>query len=363
MEIESVAPSVLTQGTQTKSISNATAVNEADIPTAFSDLASSALGTEVLYTTDEFFAAASNLLTPTPAIQRPGVFISTGAFYDGWETRRHNPAPPDYVILRLGAAAGRVAAIEVDTAHFNGNHAEAVSIQGCFQPGGDEANAIVFGWGAGEGGWTSLLSRSPCGPNKRQAWTLPKLTKPITHLRLCMFPDGGIARLRVWGQAVAGEIAADEVVDLAAAVNGGVVVAWTNDRFGPASNILLPGRGKDMGDGWETARSREPGHEDRCVVRLGWRGRVQKIVVDTKDFKGNYPRAIRVEGLDASEVGDIEAHWTTLLTDRPVGPDAEWVFGTDLLDASARETAFQYIKLVMIPDGGIKRFRVFGRRE
>ncbi|KAI9801466.1 MAG: Allantoicase [Piccolia ochrophora] len=384
METESAAPSALSPPPLSPSASSTLPIpiGVSDIASTFStryiDLASSALTSRILTSSDEFFASAANLLNPTPPIHRPNTYISTGAWYDGWETRRHNRSPPDYAILRLGVASGRIAGVEVDTAFFVGNHAEAVSVQGCYMPG-DEADKEVVGWGAGKGGWEDILggvsgrgsaeqdSTGPlaCGPSQRHAWALPALTKPYTHVRLCMHPDGGIARFRVYGVAV--PIApkdAAEIVDLAAAVNGGVAVAASNERFGPRGNVLLPGRGKDMGDGWETARSRGAEHEDWCVVKLGWEGWVDRVVVDTKDFKGNFPREVRVEGMVKGTMGQEDEEWVILVGKSACGPDREHVFevGNGLAEA-VKERTFGVVKLVMIPDGGMKRLRVFGMRK
>lgn len=60
----------------------------------------------------------------------------------------------------------------------------------------------------------------------------------------------------------------NELIDLAHVFAGGRVISVSDQHYGKGSNLLLPGRGKDMGDGWETKRSREAGHKDWVLVRL-----------------------------------------------------------------------------------------------
>ncbi|OAA67264.1 allantoicase [Niveomyces insectorum RCEF 264] len=353
----------------------ATQIAAADIDKTFRsnsiDLVSAGLEGKVLAYSDQWFAEAANLLTPTPPIRAPGKMVYSGAWYDGWETRRHNPAPFDWVVVRLGVASGTVTGVEIDTAFFNGNEAPAISVEGCYRPGGDDE---VVAWGHGRGGWETILGRQPCGPSQRHGWRLATDTstaqaKAYTHVRLNMYPDGGIARFRLFGHAVP-VFPADPaaVFDLAAAQNGGVAVACSDQHFGTKDNLLLPGRGKDMGDGWETARSRTKGHVDWAIVRLGAPGRIQRIVVDTAFFRGNFPQKVRVEalhwtqpaGLSSSATGPAadDAAWREAVPASPCGPDQEHEFASQL----AADLVVTHVKLVMIPDGGVKRIRVFGTR-
>ncbi|EDN09481.1 allantoicase [Histoplasma capsulatum] len=358
----------------------------ADIDAVFSstttNLASTSLNATVLACSDEFFAAASNLLTPTPPIHRPGVFVHTGAWYDGWETRRHNQQEYDWVVIKLGVGSGIVVGVEIDTTYFVGNYGEGVVVEGAFV---DQENALASDVvKPAFNGWTTILPRQPCGPSRRQGWLLPRPSDPITHVRLRMYPDGGFSRLRLYGHAVppppplapktgvtAGEAAAaaTEVEELSSALMGGLVVSASNQHFTPASNILLPGRGQHMGDGWETARSRTPGHVDRAVVRLGLAGSVEKVVVDTKDFRGNFPRAVRVSGFLKKDVKDgrdpkaDDEGWVEVVRgDQPCKADLEHVFEGELLGNEVGGKVFSHVMLTMVPDGGVKRFRVFGRR-
>ncbi|KAA8646377.1 hypothetical protein EYZ11_008672 [Aspergillus tanneri] len=347
------------------------------------NLASSGLNSKVLACSNDFFAEASNLLTPTPPINRPGVFVHTGAWYDGWETRRHNPEPYDWVVIKLGAASATIQGVEVDTGFFVGNYGEKAELQGTYAPADsgvtddDIANPAYSGW-------TTILPPQPCGPSQRRAWKLndydPAHPKPYTHVRLLMYPDGGFGRLRLYGHAIPPTLSsavasADPsqlpTEELSSALLGGLALSASNQHFTPCSNLLLPGRGKDMGDGWETARSRTPGHVDWAIVKLGLTGSVSKVVVDTKDFRGNYPRAVRVHGLVAGSTaaGEVPAYdhpsWVELVQgDRPCQADTEHVFeGADLATGDNDARTFTHVKLTMVPDGGVKRFRIIGKRD
>lgn len=326
------------------------------------DLASSGLSSRILSTSDEWFAPASSLLSPTAPICRPGVYVHTGAWYDGWETRRHNPEPFDWVIVRLGPASGKVSGVEIDTAFFDGNHAPAVSVEGSFLPGGEEADKKVLE--RGFAGWEEVLPRVECGASRRHAWTVGESRKAYTHVRLCMYPDGGIARFRLYGTAVpVWPEDREEVVELSAAVMGGIAVSCSDQHFGVKDNLLLPGRGVDMGDGWETKRTRGAGHVDWVIVRLGARGVVESLVVDTAHFRGNFPQGVRVEGIDAGgetpAAGD--ARWVEVLGVQKLGPDSEHVYEKEGL-RNVDGKAYTHMKMTIIPDGGVKRFRVLGRR-
>ncbi|OTB04319.1 hypothetical protein M426DRAFT_73492 [Hypoxylon sp. CI-4A] len=286
------------------------------------DLISGTLGGKVLGFSDQWFADAINLITPTAPIRQPGKMVYTGAWYDGWETRRHNTEPFDWVVIRLGVASGTVEGVEVDTAFFNGNHAPAISVEGCFSSDDDE----VLSWKGGRGKWETILDIQECGPSQRFGWKLDNPTsKQYTHVRLNMYPDGGIARFRLFGHAVPVFPQDTEAIfDLAAAQNGGVAVSCSDQHFGTKDNLILPGRGKDMGDGWETARSRTKGHVDWTIIRLGAPG--------------------------AGEPGSDAEGWVEVLEPSKCGPDQEHKF-----PSAVKDKPFTHVKLTIIPDGGVKR--------
>ncbi|MCJ1477385.1 Allantoicase [Lambiella insularis] len=327
------------------------------------NLVSATLGSHILAYSDQFFADASNLINPRPPVHRPGYFVPSGAWYDGWETRRHNPEPFDWVVIRLGVASGKPKGVEINTAFFNGNEAPEISVDACYEDGEAADEAVM---NENFRSWKELLGRRPCGPSQRQAWKLDGKLNSITHVRLRMWPDGGIARFRLYGSAIpVWPSDPAQEVELSAAVMGGVATGCSDQHFGGKENLLLPGRGVDMGDGWETKRSRSQGHLDWVIVKLGAAGKISKIVVDTAHFRGNFPQGVKVEGADLIEGGVLkydDPSWVEVLPVQKVGPDQEFEFGKNMLLTSG-EKRFSHLKLTMIPDGGIKRFRAFGTRH
>lgn len=323
------------------------------------DLISGSLGGKVLGFSDEWFADAANLVTPTAPIRQPGKMVYTGAWYDGWETRRHNQEPFDWVVIRLGVASGTVEGIEVDTAFFSGNHAPAISVEGCFSQDDGE----VLSWKGGRGQWETILDARECGPSQRFGWRLEDgPTKQYTHVRLNMYPDGGIARFRLFGHAVPVFPEDPEaIIDLGAAQNGAVAVACSDQHFGTKDNLILPGRGKDMGDGWETARSRTKGHVDWAIIRLGAAALIQSFVVDTAYFRGNFPQKTKLDAINWTGEGEPAAEaegWTEVVSPSKCGPDQEHTF-----PCLAKDKPFTHVKLTIIPDGGVKRLRVLAKRS
>ena len=356
-----------------------------EIDTTFAhttNLASAALNTKVLSRSDDYFASATNLLTPTPPINRPGVFVHTGAWYDGWETRRHNPEPYDWVVIKLGVASAVIKGIEVDTGFFVGNFGEKAEVQATNAEGGVETSDEEIAK-AGYDKWETILPAKECGPSQRRAWWVGGQfsSKPYTHVRLLMYPDGGFGRLRLYGHAIPPALPAQVIAstdravlpveELSSALVGGLALGASDQHFTPCSNLLLPGRGENMGDGGETARSRGPGHVDWAIIKLGLPGSVARIVVDTKDFRGNFPRTVRVHGLVGrkDKEGQVPTHddpeWVELLKgDRACKADMEHVFEGDDLAAEGEDTrVFSHVKLTLVPDGGVKRLRILGRRK
>lgn len=302
------------------------------------------LGAEVIGYSDEFFAEASNLIQPTPPTCEVR-FVPSGRWYDGWETRRHNTEKSDWVIIKLGVTSSKILGVEVDTTYFNGNHAPAISVEGSM----DNCST-----------WTEIIGVHECMPTQQHFFlrTAGLTEKAYSHVRLHMYPDGGISRFRVYGEPVPVFPEPKEVIDMAAITNGGTTIAVSDQHFSPADNILLPGRGTDMSDGWETSRSRVPGHEDWAIVKLGAPTIIKQAVVDTAFFRGNFPQKIRVEGVNVSDNASAKAAkgWTVIIPDSETGPDREHHY--DIHD----QNFYTHVRLVMIPDGGIKRFRVFGTR-
>jgi allantoicase len=262
--------------------------------------------------------------------------------------------------LRLGTASGKVAGVEIDTAFFNGNHAPEIAVEGAFITSAEDEEAVKA---PSFTGWETILSKQTCGPSQRHGWLLDAPTsKAYTHVRLLMYPDGGIARFRLYGTAVP-VFPADTsaVLELSATVNGGVATACSDQHFGTKDNLLLPGRGVDMGDGWETKRTRGA-HVDWVIVRLGAPAEIDHVVVDTAHFRGNFPQKVQVfAGTFESDPQHDDEGWSEVLGPQKAGPDEERVFRNEL-ELGAVKGGVTHAKLVIIPDGGVKRFRVFGRR-
>ena len=366
-------------------------------------------------------------------MKKPGVYVETGAWYDGWETRRHNVRIDedglegegkggregevcDWVTFKMGVT-GRIRAVEVDTAAFVGNQGEGARVLGACE--GEGGNGGVK-WD------TEILPKCELSGDTRHVWLVGgddgigggKGEAGITHVKLQMFPDGGIARFRLYGDVLPNfaplhtlsPAQQSQEIELSAALNGGVMTGQSDQHFGKAANLLLPGRGRDMGDGWETKRSRGVGHEDFVVVRLGARGRVGRVLVDTMHFRGNFPRGVRVEGMDAGgdgggdggkdlplrRMGEEEGlgkgegggdregtgmageggfferdEGVAKAVEKEDKGEEEWkVLGTVEQCEKDKEheivieggVVCTHAKMVIIPDGGVKRFRVFGTR-
>jgi allantoicase len=316
------------------------------------DLALPRLGSEVVYATDEFFAPKERLIQPSAPVFIPDKYDAHGKWMDGWESRRRRDAGHDFCIVRLGKP-GRIQAVDIDTRHFTGNYPPAASIEWC------NTKEAVPGPNAA---WQPLLIATKLNGNSHNPH-LVSCPEIVTHLRLNIFPDGGVARLRVYGQVARSWSAEDGKVqvDLAAIENGGLPVACNDEHFGRLSNLIAPGKAKDMGDGWETRRRREPGH-DWAIVKLGHPGIIESIVVDTSHFKGNYPdrcfiQAIGPSALPNEELITQSMYWPVILPEQKLSADSEHRFVNEI--APHKPAAF--VRLNIVPDGGVARLRLLGR--
>ena len=322
------------------------------------NLADARLGAEAVQASDEFFAAKERMLDPAPPQFIPGKYDSNGKWMDGWESRRKRGPGHDWCIVRL-ARPGRIHGVELDTRHFTGNFPPAVSIDGGCLRDSEHIDSIE---------WFPLLPAVPMQGNHRHYHAFDHSSnKQVSHVRVKLLPDGGLARLRVYGTPVfnTGTDAAgtNDPVDLIAALNGGVVIAANNEHFGPASRLLLPGRGVDMGDGWETRRRREPGH-DWCIIQLARTGRIEAIEVDTAHFKGNFPdrcsiQAARVPASTPESLVTQSMYWPTLLPEQALRADAVHDYRAQIL---AHEP-ISHVRFNIHPDGGVSRLRLYGRPE
>lgn len=320
------------------------------------DLANPRLGAKALYASDDFFAEVSRMLDPAPAQFVPGKFDTNGKWMDGWESRRKRVAGHDWALIRLGVK-GRIRGFDVDTSHFTGNYPPAVSIEACVSES-DDVEVLKAAQ------WTEILPATPMGPNSHHVLRSVCEESVWTHLRVNMYPDGGIARLRVYGQPVGGLEAAGagSLVDLVALENGGRPVSWNDASFGSSvTALLLPGRGTNMGDGWETRRRREPGN-DWCVIELGAPGVVEKVEVDTAFFKGNFPESCSIQaarvvnGTDRS-ITTQSMFWETLLPPQRLSMDAVHSFSAEV----AQLGVITHVRFNIFPDGGVSRLRLWGK--
>jgi allantoicase len=326
------------------------------------DLAAARLGGEVLAANDEFFAEKENLLKPEPAIFIPDEYTDHGKWMDGWETRRRRTPGHDWCIVKLGLP-GVIHSIVVDTAFFKGNYPSHCSIEACgLPPGADATDAAVV--------WHPILAKQELAGDTKNTFTISapsNAPRRFTHLRLNIFPDGGVARLRVMGEVLpewTRVLAGGGDVDLAAAVNGGYVVDSSDRFFGEPRNMLMPYPAPNMGDGWETKRRRGPGH-DWAVTRLGIRGVIRRVELSTAHYKGNYPDTASIDaavvpdddrGVSADTATRAIADWKPVLPQTKLRADHPHVFEAEL--AAGIEAT--HIRLNIHPDGGVSRFRVFG---
>jgi allantoicase len=306
---------------------------------ALIDFASELVGGVVLAANDEFFAPSSNLIKAAPPEWREGVYTDRGKWMDGWESRRRRSPGYDWCVVRLGIP-GEVRRVVVDTSHFRGNYPEACSLEAC-GVGLDDALPGAR--------WEELLPRSELKGDAVNEFDLAG-GRRVTHLRFNIFPDGGVARLRVLGVPLPAlqEIAPEGALpDLAGAVLGGSVVEASDDFFGSADALLRPGPSSGMFDGWETRRRRGEGN-DWVKVRLGLAGTPRRVLVDTSHFKGNAPGRVAVEASDDGE------RWVTIVGEQSVGPNRQHLFEVE------EEMEAALVRLDIFPDGGVARLRVFG---
>ena len=318
------------------------------------DLANPRLGAQALATSDDFFAEVARMLNPEPAQFVPGKFDTNGKWMDGWESRRKRVAGHDWALIKLGVK-GVIRGFDIDTSHFTGNYPPAVSIEACVSDS-DAVDALQAAV------WTEILPATPCGPNSHHIVECAS-SEAWTHLRVNMYPDGGIARLRVYGRPVARPSAlAGATVDLIAMENGGRAISWNDASFGSSgSALLLPGRGLNMGDGWETRRRREPGN-DWCLIALAHPGIIEAIEVDTAHFKGNFPdrcsiQAANVQGGTPESLVTQAMFWEHVLPEQKLQADHIHTFRSEL----AAHGVITHVRFNMIPDGGVSRLRLWGR--
>jgi allantoicase len=305
------------------------------------------LGSRVTWATDEFFGAKERLIEPAEPVFVPDRYDDHGKWMDGWESRRKRVPGHDYCVLRLGIP-GIVRGLDVDTSHFTGNFPPEVSVDAC------RSDVDVP-----DASWVELLPRTRIGGNAHHYLPVSS-EREWTHLKLHIYPDGGVARLRVYGEVPGVCDPGDAVIDLVALQHGGRALLASDEHFGSMHNLNLPGRGLNMGDGWETARRRGPGN-DWVVLALGAAGIIERVEVDTAHFKGNYPDRMAIEAADFPDNDSAiqpDANWRLLLPETKLSMDQQHYF-----EELAPLGRVSHVRMSIYPDGGVSRLRLFGRAD
>lgn len=323
------------------------------------DLASERLGGAVLFANDEFFAPKENLLKPSAPIFIEGKYTDLGKWMDGWESRRRRTPGFDWCIVRLGSP-GVIRGVVVDTSHFKGNYPEQCSFEACAIDGLVTTEQIT----AESLTWTEILPKANLNGDSLNPFAITG-DERWTHLRFKIFPDGGVARLRVFGEVLPDWNRLKQIggeIDLAAVENGGMVLSCSDMFFGHRHNLIMPGKAANMSDGWETKRRRGPGH-DWTIIKLGAPGRVQRLEIDTSYFKGNFPESCSLEscsavGVPLETVQDPAFAWKPVLARTKLQAHTRHLFD-EVMDTGA----VSHVRFNIFPDGGVSRLRVYGTVE
>jgi len=317
------------------------------------DLAQSRLGTKVVYKTDEFFAPAKRIINPWPPIFKEGVFDKHGKWMDGWETRRKRNKGHDFLILKLGRP-GKIHKVDIDTSYFNGNQPSKISLEACYSK-----NKLPNK----NSKWINILNKKSTKPNAHHFFNI-KNKSIFTHVKLNIYPDGGIARIRIYGKMVIKKKFGKKIINLTSVLNGATPIACNNEHFGRAENILAPGKGKNMGDGWETRRSRGKNF-DWLILKCATAGKINKIQIDTHHFKGNYPDGCSLQAAYLNSKTSFKnivkksKKWNFLLGKVKLHAHKKHNFNNKQM----KKNKINYIRINIFPDGGISRIRVFGKSE
>ena len=322
-----------------------------DIPAGLINLADESLGARALWANDEFFAAKERMLSRGEPVSKLGTFDAHGQWMDGWETRRRRVPGHDACIVRL-AYPGVIKLIDLDTRYFTGNYPPKASVEATND---DNPTADTTRW-------TTILPASALGGDRHNPFPI-SAAGTWRALKLNIFPDGGVARFRVYGVVTAdwNQVGADEVIDLFAIERGGVALEANDQHYGHIGNLNRPGRGVNMGDGWETRRRREPG-SDWVIVRLGHPGTIEAVEIDTAHFRGNFPDRVSLQAAmaqrRASDASEAEsAKWPMLLSEQPLRADAQHRFQSELANLGP----VSHVRMNIHPDGGVSRLRLFGK--
>jgi len=317
------------------------------------DLAQPRLGSRVVFATDDFFADKSRLIDPAEPVFIPDKYDDHGKWMDGWESRRKRTPGHDHCMVQLGIP-GVVRGVDIDTRHFTGNYPPAASIEACYSR--DEI--------PGEDQWWPLLAKTDLQGDSHHYLEIDE-HREVTHLKLHIYPDGGVARLRVYGEITPAWQVYDinTRIDLLALEHGGRALLCNDEHFGSMHNLNVAGRGINMGDGWETARRRVPGN-DWVILKLGCPGEIEEVEVDTAHFKGNFPdrvslRGTLISGETPEDIAERSRQWPLLLPEAKLQMDHIHQFHTELQNIGA----ISHVRMDIFPDGGVSRLRLRGRPQ
>lgn len=321
------------------------------------ELTAEKLGGAVLFANDEFFAPKENLLKPSAPIWAEGKYTDLGKWMDGWESRRRRTPGFDWCIIRLGHS-GIIRGVVVDTSFFRGNYPEQCSIEACALDGHPDVDQLLDDATQ----WVEILPPSDLVGDSQNPFPIES-DQRFTHLRFKIYPDGGVARLRVYGEVAPDWARLKRIggdIDLAAVENGGLVLSCSDMFFGHRHNLIMPGRAVNMSDGWETKRRRGPGH-DWVIIQLGAPGQINRLEVDTSYFKGNFPESCSLETLNAGkasidDVSDASVPWKSVLPRTKLLAHTRHYFENELLDAGT----VSHVRFNIFPDGGVSRLRIYG---
>ena len=310
------------------------------------NLASPTLGSRIHSYSDQFFGAASRMLNENPPIFKENLYDKHGKWMDGWETRRKRLEGNDFCIIKLGKS-GKISIVEIDTSFFIGNQPEYASLDVCFS----NNNKFI---------WKNILKKKKLKPNAIHQFRINNYN-PINFVRLNIFPDGGIARLKLLGDMSLNLKKSNKVIDLASVLNGAKIVACSDEHFGKAENIIAPGKSINMGNGWETKRRRGKGY-DWIIIKLAETGFIEKFNIQTHYFKGNYPASFSIQSSlikddrNTKDIVNMSKKWNTIITKTNLKPHHQLI-----VENKFKNQKFNLVKLNIYPDGGISRLRVFGK--
>ena len=317
------------------------------------DLAQPRLGSKVIFKTDDFFASADRIIDPSAPVFKEGLFDKNGKWMDGWESRRKRTPGHDYLIIKLGKP-GSISKVNVDTSHFNGNQPSMISIEACNSKSNNIKNFK----------WKSLLVKKKTKANSHHIFKTSSKSV-FTHIKLNIFPDGGVARLRLYGNiSKEKNDFKNKTINLASLLDGASVIACNNEHFGKAENILAPGKAKNMGDGWETRRRRDKGF-DWLILNSIDGEKIDKIEISTHHFKGNFPSHCSLQAAyittkkSSSSIVSGSNKWKILMNKTMLKANKTHTFRNVLM----KNDKINFIKINIFPDGGISRFRIFGKAK